>query len=79
MSIYCNDDLHLGVLWIGDGIQQFVRIQMGHVKAETKIVSHNLNPKWNQVFVVGEDKVQGRTLELIVWDVIHAFPSLTFL
>jgi hypothetical protein len=78
MSIYCNDDLHLGVMWIGAGIQQFVRIQMWHVKAETK-VSHNLNPKWNQVFVVGEDKVQGKTLELIVWDVIHAFPSLTFL
>ncbi len=52
---------------------------MEHVKVETKIVSHNLNPKWNQVFVVGEDKVQGKTFELIVWDVIHAFPSLTFL
>jgi hypothetical protein len=49
---------------------------VGHVKTETKIVSHNLNPKWNQVFAVGNDKVQGRTLELIVWDVVHAFPSL---
>jgi Ca2+-dependent lipid-binding protein len=79
MSIYCNDDLHLGVVWIGVGIQQFIRIQVGHVKAETKIVSHNFNPKWNQVFVVKGDKVQGRTLELTVWDVVHAFPSLASL
>jgi hypothetical protein len=49
------------------------------VKEETKIVSHNFNPKWNQVFVVGRDKVQGRTLELIVWDALHAFPSLVSL
>jgi hypothetical protein len=48
---------------------------VGHVKAETKIVPHNLNPEWNQVFAVGEDKVQGRTLELTVWDAVHAFPS----
>jgi len=52
---------------------------VGHVKAKIKIVSHNLNPKWNQVFVVGGDKVQGRTLELTVWDAIHAFPSLASL
>jgi hypothetical protein len=49
------------------------------VKAEIKIAPHNLNLKWNQVFAVGEDKVQGRTLELIVWDAIHAFPSFASL
>jgi len=48
---------------------------VGHVKVETKIVSHNFNPKWNQVFVVRGDKVQGRT----VWDAVHAFPSLASL
>jgi Ca2+-dependent lipid-binding protein len=79
MSIYCNDDLHLGVVWIGVGTQQFVRIQVGQVKVETMIVSHNFNPKWNQVYVVIEDKIQGRTLELTVWDAVHAFPSLASL
>jgi hypothetical protein len=66
---------YIWVWCVGAGIQQFARIQVGHVKAETKIVPHNLNPEWNQVFAVGEDKVQGRTLELTVWDAVHAFPS----
>jgi hypothetical protein len=45
------------------------------VKAETKIVMRSLDPEWNQVFAVGEDKVQGGTLELTVWDAVCA---LTF-
>jgi hypothetical protein len=64
-------------VWCGLGLayNSFIRIQVGHVKVETKIVSHNFNPKWNQVFVVRGDKVQGRT----VWDAVHAFPSLASL
>ncbi|CAK9202097.1 unnamed protein product [Sphagnum jensenii] len=46
----------------------YVRLTVGHVKAETKIVKRSLDPEWNQVFAVGEDKVQGGTLELTVWD-----------
>jgi hypothetical protein len=46
-NIYCNDDLHLGVVWIGFSIQQFARIQVGHVKAKFKIVQHNFNLEWN--------------------------------
>ncbi len=55
--------------------QQYVRLTVGHVKAETKIVMRSLDPEWNQVFAVGEDKVQGGTLELTVWDAVCA---LTF-
>ncbi len=29
MTIYCNDDLHLGVVWIGAGIQQFYKDTSG--------------------------------------------------
>jgi Ca2+-dependent lipid-binding protein len=50
--------------------QQYVRLTVGHVKAETKIVKRSLDPEWNQVFAVGEDKVQGGTLELTVWDAV---------
>ncbi len=55
--------------------QQYVRLTVGHVKAETKIVKRSLDPEWNQVFAVGGDKVQGGTLELTVWDAVWA---LTF-
>lgn len=43
---------------------------MGNVKAQTRIVKHSLFPEWNQVFAVGEDKVQGGTLEVTVWDAV---------
>jgi hypothetical protein len=70
---------YIWVWCVGANIQQFARIQVGHVKAEIKIAPHNLNLEWNHVFAVGEDKVQGRTLELIVWDAVHAFPSFASL
>lgn len=41
---------------------------MGRVKAETIIVPHTLNPEWNKVFAIGEDGVQGSTVEVTVWD-----------
>lgn len=46
----------------------YVRITVGPVRTETKIIKHDLNPVWNQVFAVGKDKLQGGTLELSVWD-----------
>ncbi len=46
MSIYCNDDLHLGVVcWGWHTI--VVRIQVGHVNVETKIVPHNFDLEWH--------------------------------
>jgi hypothetical protein len=46
MSIYCNDDLHLGVVcWGWHTI--VARIQVGHVKVETKIVPHNFDLEWH--------------------------------
>jgi len=51
---------------------QYVRLAVGAVRTETKIVKHNLNPEWNQVFAVGKDKIQGRTLELTVWDAVSS-------
>jgi len=51
-------------------LYQYVRLAVGAVRTETKIVKHNLNPEWNQVFAVGKDKIQGRTLELTVWDAV---------
>lgn len=55
-------------------MKQYVRLTVGAVKTETKIVKHDLNPEWNQVFAVGRDKVQGGTLELSVWDAVSSHP-----
>jgi Ca2+-dependent lipid-binding protein len=41
---------------------------VGRVKAETMVVSHTLNPDWNKVFAIGEDGVQGSTVEVTIWD-----------
>ncbi|CAK9210321.1 unnamed protein product [Sphagnum troendelagicum] len=46
----------------------YARITVGRVKAETIIVPHTLNPEWNKVFAIGEDGVQGSTVEVTVWD-----------
>ena len=47
-----------------------MRLTVGAVKAETKIIKRELNPEWNQVFAIGRDKIQGGTLELSVWDAV---------
>ena len=53
---------------------QYVRLSVGAVRTETRIVKHNLNPEWNQVFAVGKDKIQGRTVELSCWDAVSSHP-----
>lgn len=53
-------------------VDQYVRITVGPVRTETKIIKHDLNPVWNQVFAVGKDKLQGGTLELSVWDAVSS-------
>ncbi len=65
------------VLWQ----QQYVRLTVGAVKTESKIIKNELHPEWNQIFAVGKDKIQGGTLELSVWDAVSnttlcLFPSL---
>jgi hypothetical protein len=50
--------------------QQYVRLTVGAVKTESKIIKNELNPEWNQIFAVGKDKIQGGTLELSVWDAV---------
>lgn len=47
-----------------------MRLTVGAVKTESKIIKHSLNPEWSQVFAVGRDKIQGGTLELSVWDAV---------
>ncbi len=54
------------VLWQ----QQYVRLTVGAVKTESKIIKNELHPEWNQIFAVGKDKIQGGTLELSVWDAV---------
>ncbi|CAK9266232.1 unnamed protein product [Sphagnum jensenii] len=51
----------------------YVRLTLRNLKAETKIIKRSLDPEWNQVFAVGEDKVQGGTLELTAWDADKLF------
>lgn len=46
----------------------YVRVSVGPVKAETKIIRFSLDPEWNQVFAIGRDKIQGGACELSVWD-----------
>jgi hypothetical protein len=53
-------------------VNQYVRLTVGAVKTETKIVKQNLNPEWNQVFAIGRDKIQGGTLEFSVWDAVSS-------
>jgi hypothetical protein len=55
---------------MGHKQQQYVRLTLRNLKAETKIIKRSLDPEWNQVFAVGEDKVQGGTLELTAWDAV---------
>ncbi|CAK9229574.1 unnamed protein product [Sphagnum troendelagicum] len=50
----------------------YVRLTVGAVKTESKIIKSELNPEWNQIFAVGKDKIQGGTLELSVWDAGNA-------
>ncbi|CAM6022599.1 unnamed protein product [Sphagnum balticum] len=50
----------------------YVRLTVGAVKTESKIIKSELNPEWNQIFAVGKDKIQGGTLELSVWDADNA-------
>lgn len=47
-----------------------MRITVGPVKTESKIIRHNLFPEWNEVFAIGRDKIHGGTLELTVWDAV---------
>jgi hypothetical protein len=56
-----------------DGGDQYVRISVGPLKMETKIISQTLHPEWNQDFVIaliGEDKIQGGVCELSVWGAV---------
>ncbi|XP_024367662.1 FT-interacting protein 3 [Physcomitrium patens] len=46
----------------------YVRISVGPVKTETRIIPRTLNPEWNQSFAIGRDKIQGGACELSVWD-----------
>jgi hypothetical protein len=63
------------VLWQ----QQYVRLTVGAVKTESKIIKNELNPEWNQIFAVGKDKIQGGTLELSVWDAVSNITLSVFL
>lgn len=54
-------------------LEQYVRISVGPVKTESRIVKRDLNPEWNQVFAIGRDKIQGGALELSVWDAVIYF------
>jgi hypothetical protein len=49
---------------------QYVRIAVGPVRTETKIIRFTLDPEWNQVFAIGRDKIQGGACELSVWDAV---------
>lgn len=58
----------------------YARITVGRVKAETIPVPHTLNPEWNKVFAIGEDGVQGSTVEVTVWDAVYCLlPSFSCL
>jgi len=46
----------------------YVRLTVGAVKTQSRIIRGELNPEWNEVFAVGRDKIHGGTLELTVWD-----------
>lgn len=46
----------------------YVRVTVGPVRAETKIIRYTLDPEWNEVFAIGRDKIQGGHCELSVWD-----------
>jgi hypothetical protein len=54
-----------------------VKISVGPVKAESRVVRRDLNPDWNQVFAIGRDKIQGGALELSVWDAVISYHSKT--
>lgn len=47
-----------------------MRISVGPVKTETRIIPRTLNPEWNQSFAIGRDKIQGGACELSVWDAV---------
>ncbi|CAK9238618.1 unnamed protein product [Sphagnum troendelagicum] len=59
-----------GLMGKDEGLKSdpYVRLTVGAVKTESKIIKNELNPEWNQIFAVGKDKIQGGTLELSVWD-----------
>jgi hypothetical protein len=52
-----------------------VRLTVGAVKTQSRIIPQELNPEWNQVFAVGRDKIHGGTLELSVWDAVILYSS----
>lgn len=54
-----------------------MRISVGPVKTETKIIRFTLDPEWNQVFAIGRDKIQGGACELSVWDAVSWIHSCT--
>jgi len=56
--------------WLLYGGEQYVRIHLGPVKAESRIIPNTLDPEWNQTFAIGRDKTQGGNLELSVWDAV---------
>jgi hypothetical protein len=73
-----SDAINLfSVLNVGCGRRQYVRLTVGAVKTQSRIIRGELNPEWNQVFAVGRDKIHGGTLELTVWDAVPN-PSLYF-
>lgn len=47
-----------------------MRVTVGPVKAESRIVKRTRDPEWNQVFAIGRDKIQGGAIELSVWDAV---------
>lgn len=46
----------------------YVRITLGPIKAESRIIPNTLDPEWNQTFAIGRDKTQGGNVEVTVWD-----------
>jgi hypothetical protein len=52
-----------------------VRLTVGAVKTQSRIIPQELNPEWNQVFAVGGDKIHGGRLELSVWDAVILYSS----
>lgn len=60
----------MGLCLLLPWLEQYCRVFVGPVKAETRIVMGDSNPEWNQVFAIGKDKIQGGAIELSVCNAV---------
>ncbi|XP_050224705.1 FT-interacting protein 3-like [Mercurialis annua] len=46
----------------------FVELRVGNFKTTTRYLDKTSNPEWNQVFAFTKDRIQGRTIDILVRD-----------